>query len=324
MAEIIDTRSEPDRAIETACAVLSEGEPVAIPTETVYGLAADATSADAISRIYEMKGRPRFNPLICHVSDMGMAEAHVIFDPISRRLAEAFWPGPLTLILTQRPESTVHALASAGLDTLGIRMPEGFSRRVISHFGRPLAAPSANTSGKISPTSAAHVEADLGAKLKLILDAGPAEIGLESTIIKVENGRLRLLRPGGLDAAEIEALAGLPVERPEAAGATIEAPGMLASHYAPGAAVRLNATDVHTGEALIRFGGKALPGEGSAAIVLDLSPTGNLREAAANLFDYMKKADASGARTIAFGPIPGEGLGEAIVDRLERAAAPRI
>jgi L-threonylcarbamoyladenylate synthase len=324
MAEIIDTRIEPDRAIETACTVLSEGEPVAIPTETVYGLAADATSADAISRIYEMKGRPRFNPLICHVSDMAMAEAHAIFDPISRQLAEAFWPGPLTLILTQQPGSSVHALASAGLDTLGIRMPEGFSRRVIARFGRPLAAPSANTSGKISPTSAVHVEADLGPKLKLILDAGPAEIGLESTIVKVDDGRLRLLRPGGLDVAEIETLTGLPVERPETAGATIEAPGMLASHYAPGAAVRLNAEDVHQGEALIRFGGKVLPGESGAAIVLDLSPTGNLREAAANLFDYMKKADASGARTIAFGPIPGEGLGEAIVDRLERAAAPRI
>ncbi|AFL49177.1 L-threonylcarbamoyladenylate synthase [Sinorhizobium fredii] len=323
MAEIIDTRNEPDRAIEKACAVLSEGEPVAIPTETVYGLAADATNADAISRIYEMKGRPRFNPLICHVSDMAMAEAHVAFDQISRRLAEAFWPGPLTLILPQRPESGVHALASAGLDTLGIRMPEGFSRRVIGHFGRPLAAPSANTSGRISPTSATHVEVDLGPKLKLILDAGPAEIGLESTIIKVEDGSLRLLRPGGLDAAEIEALTGLPVERPEAAGATIEAPGMLASHYAPGAAVRLNAKDVREGEALIRFGGKALPGEIAAAIVLDLSPSGNLREAAANLFDYMKKADASGAASIAFGPVPRQGLGEAIVDRLERAAAPR-
>ena len=178
MAEIIDTDREPDRAIARACAVLAEGEPVAIPTETVYGLAADATNPDAISRIYEMKGRPRFNPLISHVSDMAMAEAHVHFDPISRQLAEAFWPGPLTLILRQRADSTVHALASAGLDTLGIRMPDGFSRRVIAHFGRPLAAPSANTSGKISPTSAVHVEADLGDKLKLILDAGQAQIGL--------------------------------------------------------------------------------------------------------------------------------------------------
>ncbi|HXV31022.1 MAG TPA: L-threonylcarbamoyladenylate synthase [Sinorhizobium sp.] len=323
MAEIIDTRIEPDRAIETACAVLLAGEPVAIPTETVYGLAADATNADAISRIYEMKGRPRFNPLICHVSDMAMAEAHVIFDPVSRQLADAFWPGPLTLILPQRPESTVHALASAGLDTLGVRMPDGFSRRVLARVGRPLAAPSANTSGGISPTSAAHVQADLGPKLKLILDAGPANIGLESTIIKVDGDRLRLLRPGGLDAAEIEALTGLAVERPEAAGAAIEAPGMLASHYAPGAAVRLNADHVHKGEALIRFGGKVLPGESEAAIVLDLSPGGDLREAAANLFDYMKKADASGAATIAFGPVPSEGLGEAISDRLQRAAAPR-
>ncbi|MCK3775651.1 L-threonylcarbamoyladenylate synthase [Ensifer sesbaniae] len=323
MAEIIDTGIEPDRAIERACAVLAEGEPVAIPTETVYGLAADATNPDAISRIYEMKGRPRFNPLISHVSDMAMAEAHVRFDPLSRRLAEAFWPGPLTLILPQRPESTVHALASAGLDTLGIRMPDGFSRRVIARFGRPLAAPSANTSGKISPTSAAHVDADLGEKLKLILDAGPAEIGLESTIIKVDGNEIRLLRPGGLDAAEVERLLDRPVIRPETAGATIEAPGMLASHYAPGAAVRLDAADVRAGEALIRFGGAPIAGEEQAAVVLDLSPTGNLREAAANLFDYMKRADASGAATIAVGPIPSEGLGEAIIDRLQRAAAPR-
>lgn len=323
MAEIIDTDREPDRAIARACAVLAEGEPVAIPTETVYGLAADATNPDAISRIYEMKGRPRFNPLISHVSDMAMAEAHVHFDPVSRQLAEAFWPGPLTLILRQRADSTVHALASAGLDTLGIRMPDGFSRRVIARFGRPLAAPSANTSGKISPTSAAHVEADLGGKLKLILDAGQAQIGLESTIIKVDGDEIRLLRPGGLDAAEIERLLGRPVIRPETAGATIEAPGMLASHYAPGAAVRLDAAEVHAGEALIRFGGNRIAGEGQAAIVLDLSPTGNLREAAANLFDYMKRADASGAETIAFGPIPSDGLGEAIIDRLQRAAAPR-
>ncbi|MGO4618666.1 L-threonylcarbamoyladenylate synthase [Ensifer sp. 2YAB10] len=323
MAEIIDTDKEPDRAIDRACAVLAEGEPVAIPTETVYGLAADATNPDAISRIYEMKGRPRFNPLISHVSDMAMAEAHVRFDPLSRRLAEAFWPGPLTLILPQRPKSTVHALASAGLDTLGIRMPDGFSRRVIARFGRPLAAPSANTSGKISPTSADHVDADLGEKLKLILDAGPAQIGLESTIIKVDGDEIRLLRPGGLDAAEIERLLDRPVIRAETAGATIEAPGMLASHYAPGAAVRLEATDVRAGEALIRFGGGRVLGEEQAAVVLDLSPTGNLREAAANLFDYMKRADASGAQTIAFGPIPSEGLGEAIIDRLQRAAAPR-
>ncbi|WP_438749826.1 L-threonylcarbamoyladenylate synthase [Pararhizobium sp. O133] len=323
MALIIDTRTEPDRALALACETLEAGLPVAIPTETVYGLAADATNPDAIGRIYEMKGRPRFNPLICHVADFAMAERHVTFDPISRRLAEAFWPGPLTLILPLKGESAVHSLASAGLDTLGVRMPDGFSRAVIARFGRPLAAPSANTSGKISPTSAAHVEADLGDKLALILDDGPADIGLESTIVKVEGDEIRLLRPGGLDVADIERLTGRTVLRAETAGAAIEAPGMLASHYAPGAAVRLDATDVQPGEALIRFGGKPLPGEDKAALVLDLSPASDLREAAANLFAYMKQADASSAGTIAFGAIPNEGLGEAILDRLERAAAPR-
>ncbi|KQS96254.1 MULTISPECIES: L-threonylcarbamoyladenylate synthase [unclassified Rhizobium] len=323
MALIIDTRMEPDRALTQACETLEVGQPVAIPTETVYGLAADATNPDAISRIYEMKGRPRFNPLICHVADFEMAEQHVTFDPVSRQLAEAFWPGPLTLILPLKADSQVHSLASAGLDTLGVRMPDGFSRAVIARFGKPLAAPSANTSGKISPTSAAHVEADLGDRLSLILDAGSAEIGLESTIVKVEGDEIRLLRPGGLDVADIEKLTGKTVLRPETAGAAIEAPGMLASHYAPGAAVRLDAADVQPGEALIKFGGRPLPGEDTATLVLDLSPTGDLREAAANLFAYMKQADASDAATIAFGPIPNEGLGEAILDRLERAAAPR-
>lgn len=323
MTLIIDTRTEPERALAVACETLAQGLPVAIPTETVYGLAADATNPDAISRIYEMKGRPRFNPLICHVADFDMARRYVDFDPISQKLAEAFWPGPLTLILPMKPASGVHPLATAGLDTLGIRMPEGFSRSVIKRYGKPLAAPSANTSGKISPTSAQHVEADLGGKLALILDAGPAEIGLESTIIKVDGDEIRLLRPGGLDVADIEKLTGKTVLRPETAGAAIEAPGMLASHYAPGAAVRLNATNVNPGEALIRFGGKPLAGEENAMQVLDLSPSASLREAAANLFAYMKRADASGATTIAFGPIPVEGLGEAIIDRIERAAAPR-
>lgn len=323
MAEIIDTTLDRAGALVRAVDVLGRGRPIALPTETVYGLAADATRADAIASIYEVKGRPRFNPLISHVSDMEMAARHGLFDPISRRLAEAFWPGPLTLVVARAPDSAVHALATAGLETLGLRMPAGFAREVISAFGKPLAAPSANTSGRISPTTAAHVADDLGSAIDLILDAGPAGIGLESTIVKVENGQLRLLRPGGLEAADIEAVAGQRLLRQDSAGATLEAPGMLASHYAPGAAVRLDATEVRPGEALIRFGGAALPGEEKAAIVLDLSPTGNLREAAANLFSYMKQADATGARTIAFSAIPDEGLGEAIRDRLERAAAPR-
>lgn len=323
MAEIIDTRTDPEEALARGCEALARGVPVAIPTETVYGLAADATDPRAIARIYEMKGRPRFNPLICHMADLAMAERHAVFDPLSRTLAEAFWPGPLTLVLPVRPDSDIHPLARAGLDTVGIRVPTGFASRLLAAFGRPLAAPSANTSGRISPTTAAHVAADFGGKLELVLDAGPARVGLESTILKVEGGTVRLLRPGGLDAGEIERVAGRPVERPERAGAAIVAPGMLASHYAPDAPVRLEAEDVRPGEALIRFGGRPLPGEDKAALVLDLSPSGDLTEAAANLFGYMKRADAAGAAAIAFSPVPATGLGEAINDRLQRAAAPR-
>ena len=323
MAEIIDIQTHRQTALTTATNVLARGLPVALPTETVYGLAADATNPEAINRIYETKGRPRFNPLICHMADLEMAERYADFDPVSRRLAEAFWPGPLTLILPLRPDSAIHQLATAGLDTVGIRVPAGFAGDLIRAFDRPLAAPSANTSGKISPTEAGHVAADLGDRLELILDGGACAVGVESTIAKVEDGVIRLLRPGGLDAAELERVSGLPVIRPASAGAIIEAPGMLASHYAPGAAVRLNATAVHPGEALVRFGGVAVDGADSAAIVLDLSPSGDLNEAAANLFAYMKKADAGGASAIAFTAIPDEGLGEAINDRLQRAAAPR-
>jgi L-threonylcarbamoyladenylate synthase len=323
MADIVDTRTEPEVALARATEALGRGVPVAIPTETVYGLAADATNPLAITRIYEMKGRPRFNPLICHMADLAMAEQHAVFDPLSRQIAEAFWPGPLTLILPIRPESAIHPLARAGLDTVGIRVPAGFASRLLAAFERPLAAPSANTSGRISPTTARHVAEDFGARLELVLDAGPATVGLESTILKVEGETIRLLRPGGLDAAEVERVTGRPVLRNDTAGATIEAPGMLASHYAPDAPVRLNASDVRPGEVLIRFGGRALPGEADAALVLDLSPGGDLAEAAANLFGYMKQADATGAASIAFSPIPADGLGEAINDRLQRAAAPR-
>jgi L-threonylcarbamoyladenylate synthase len=297
--------------------------PIALPTETVYGLAADATNPAAVARIYETKGRPQFNPLICHMADLAMAEDYATFDPVSRALAEAFWPGPLTIVVPLKPESGIHALATAGLDTVGIRVPLGFAGQLIRAYGHPLAAPSANTSGKISATSAAHVAADLGDKIRLILDAGASDVGVESTIIKVENGKLRLLRPGGLPAAEIERVAGTRLVRPKTASAAIEAPGMMASHYAPGAAVRLDATGVADGEALIAFGPAPIAGANTARIALNLSETGDLAEAAANLFDYMKRADASGAATIAFTAIPDEGLGEAINDRLRRAAAPR-
>jgi len=323
MADIIDIAEHHAAALARGCAVLADGEPVAIPTETVYGLAADATNPEAIARIYEIKGRPRFNPLIAHMSGLAMAERYAVFDPLSRKLAERFWPGPLTLVLPLAPDSRIHPLCTAGLDTVGVRVPMGFSGELIEAFGRPLAAPSANTSGRISPTSAAHVAADLGDQLRLILDGGSAGVGVESTIVKVEGDVVRLLRPGGLSVEAIEAEIGKAVVRQETAGAAIEAPGMLASHYAPEARVRLDAVDVDPGEILVNFGGQPVIGAEQAVAVFDLSPGGSLREAAANLFATMKKADALASDGIAFAPIPRHDLGEAINDRIARAAAPR-
>jgi L-threonylcarbamoyladenylate synthase len=323
MADIIDIAHHYASALSRACRVLAEGEPVAMPTETVYGLAADATNPDAIARIYEVKGRPRFNPLIAHMSGLAMAGRYARFDRMSRALAEAFWPGPLTLVLPLIEDSAIHPLCTAGLDTVGVRVPMGFAGELIEAFGKPLAAPSANTSGKVSPTSAEHVAADLGDRIKLILDGGASGVGVESTIIKVEGETVRLLRPGGLAVEDIEARLGRPVIRQVTASAAIEAPGMLASHYAPAAAVRLNAVEVGAGEVLINFGGQHVVGAERAAARFDLSTTGSLREAAANLFAVMKKADLIPSRGIAFAPIPGQGLGEAINDRIARAAAPR-
>ena len=324
MARLISISQQPEAALNEAVRVLDAGQPVAIPTETVYGLAADATNPQAITRIYETKGRPQFTPLICHMASLAMAEDYATFDPVSRRLAKAFWPGPLTLVLPLAPQGRIHALATAGLSTVGIRVPKGFAQRLIGALGRPLAAPSANTSGRISATDAQHVADDLGDKIALILDGGRASVGVESTIVKVEaDGRVRLLRPGGIVAEEIERVAGLPLIRPARAFAAIEAPGMMASHYAPGAAVRLNATSVKPNEALIRFGADAVDGEESACAVFSLSPAGDLGEAATHLFDALKRADASGAASIAIMPIPSHGLGDAINDRLTRAAAPR-
>jgi L-threonylcarbamoyladenylate synthase len=322
MVELIDIKLEPERALRDAVDVLARGEPIAMPTETVYGLAADATNPAAISRIYEVKGRPRFNPLIAHMSDLAMAERYAVFDARSRALAEAFWPGPLTLILPLKPESTIHDLCTAGLPTVGIRVPEGFAGLLIAAYGKPLAAPSANTSGRISPTTAQHVAADLGDKIALILDGGAAGVGVESTIVKVEGDRVRLLRPGGLDAAAIESLLGMTLDRSDHAEA-IEAPGMLASHYAPRARVRLNVDLVRPGEVFVNFAGQSIAGAEHAGARFDLSPTGDINEAAANLFAIMKHADALAAPAIAFAPVPMDGLGEAINDRLMRAAAPR-
>lgn len=322
-AKILHLGDSTDSVLQEACAMLADGWPVAIPTETVYGLSADATNPLAITRIYETKGRPHFNPLISHVADLAMAERYAVFDPVARRLAECFWPGPLTMILPLRPESGIHPLATAGLDTVGIRVPKGFSSSLIRAFDKPLAAPSANTSGRISPTSAGHVAADLGDKLKLIIDGGPTPVGVESTIVRVEGDGIRLLRPGGVSADQIEAATGLPIVRNGQPATIIQAPGMLVSHYAPSAAVRLNVLALEAGEALIRFGRLSVEGEDRANSVFNLSPSGDLAEAATNLFDTLKKADATGAQRIAVMPIPEHGLGEAINDRLTRAAAPR-
>jgi L-threonylcarbamoyladenylate synthase len=323
MARILSIATEHDRALAEAGGLLKSGHVIAIPTETVYGLAADATNPAAIARIYETKGRPTFNPLICHMADLAMAETYADFDPLSRQLAEQFWPGPLTLILPLKHDSAIHPLATAGLPTVGIRIPEGFAGSLIAAYGQPLAAPSANTSGRISPTTAAHVEADLGDKIALILDGGAASVGVESTIIRVEDGQLWLLRPGGLAAEAIEAATGLRVHRIEGQHTAIVAPGMLATHYAPSAHMRLNATRVLPGEALIGFGPLPVAGSDQAVAQFQLSESGDLVQAAANLFDMMKQADATGAAMIAVAPIPDHGLGEAINDRLIRAAAPR-
>ena len=291
MAEIIDCLDEPDDALTAALSVLERGDPVAIPTETVYGLAADATNADAIAKIYAIKGRPHFNPLICHMADLEMAERHVHFDAASHLLANAFWPGPLTLILERKAESPISASASADLPTVAVRVPEGFAQKLIAAFGKPLAAPSANTSGKISPTTAAHVEADLGEKLDLIIDGGACSVGVESTILQSKDGVLTLLRPGGLAVEDIERVAGQKVLRRQ--------------------------------EVLITFGKRLIAGQDMAEAIFDLSPSGNLKEAATHLFDILKQADAAGGTCIAVCPIPTTGLGDAINDRLNRAAAPR-
>ncbi len=316
MAEIRAVHEAMDRAI----ALLDSGEVVAIPTETVYGLAGDATNGEAVARIFEAKGRPRFNPLIAHVCDMEMAERIGVFDPLSRRLAEEFWPGPLTLVLPLREDAGIHPLVTAGLSTIALRMPRGFGGELIARLGRPLAAPSANSSGRVSATTAEAVAADLGTRIRLVVDAGPTPVGLESTIVKAEGEGLRLLRPGGVATADIEAVAGVPLTR---GAAGVQAPGMLASHYAPNAALRLDVAEVRPGEALLAFGPHRAQGWQRAVAVKNLSEGGDLREAASNLFAFLQQLDRSGATVVAAEPVPDEGLGEAINDRLFRAAAPR-
>ncbi|MFV0410969.1 MAG: L-threonylcarbamoyladenylate synthase [Paracoccus sp. (in: a-proteobacteria)] len=309
---LLSTNSE---EITYAAMMLAQGRLVGMPTETVYGLAADARNAQAVAAIYAAKGRPSFNPLIVHAPDPATAEVIGLFSPEAKRLAEAFWPGALTLVVPLREGAGIASLVTAGLDTVAIRVPaHPVAQDLLHAFGGVVAAPSANPSGRISPTTAAHVMAGLEGRLAAVLDAGPCPVGVESTIIGWQQGAPVLLRPGGLPAEAIEACLGGPLAAPTHASDRPAAPGMLSSHYAPAAPVRLNAVKARPGEFLIGFG----PVAGDVS----LSACGDLTEAAAHLFDALHAADASG-RAIAVAPIPTHGLGAAINDRLARAAAPR-
>lgn len=310
---------QPDpQGIAEAAALLVAGELVAIPTETVYGLAGDATNPQAVAAIYEAKGRPSFNPLIVHLPDLQQAQRIALFDDQALALARAFWPGALTLVLPLRPGAGIAGLVTAGLDTVAIRVPaHPVAQALLRRFGGPLAAPSANPSGRISATTAAHVAdplTGLGGRIAAVLDAGACPVGVESTIIGWQDGRPVLLRPGGLPAEAIAAALGGPVATPRLDPAAPNAPGQLTSHYAPRASLRLNATAARPGELLIGFGPVA--GE------MSLSEGADLAEAAARLFELLHQADAQG-RPIAVAPVPDTGLGAAINDRLRRAAAPR-
>lgn len=304
-------------SVARAAEILRAGGLVVFPTETVYGLGADAANPAAVARVYAAKGRPRFNPLIAHVPTLEDAARHAAFHARAHALAEAFWPGPLTLVARRRPESPVAELACAGLATIAMRAPSHpLAQELLRAFGAPVVAPSANRSGRVSATTAAHAAEDLGDAVDLVLDGGPSPLGIESTIVAVDDdGRALLLRPGAIARGEIERIAGplVAVEKPN----LVAAPGMMESHYAPRARLRLDADAPREGEAYLAFGAPASDGG------LTLSAAGDLVEAAANLYAHLRTLDARGPEIIAVAPIPPIGLGEAIRDRLARAAAPR-
>lgn len=324
-ALVTDRLTEDAAGIATAAALLRAGRLVSFPTETVYGLGADATDPAAVARIYAAKERPRFNPLIAHLADAEAAFVEGLFDDAARRLAAAFWPGPLTLVVPAAPGCRVCDLARAGLPSVALRVPApDRTRALLSQVGRPVAAPSANRSGRVSPTRADHVLADLDGRIAAVLDGGETPVGVESTVVACLGGPPRLLRPGGITREALEARLGFALAGPERAD-TIHpvGPGLLASHYAPRAQVRLDATDAAPDEVVLLFGPEPLPGADAAQARLNLSLAGNLAEAAARLFSALRQLDGIGAPVIAVAPIPERGLGEAINDRLRRAAAPR-
>jgi L-threonylcarbamoyladenylate synthase len=305
--------------VSEAAEILRAGGLAAFPTETVYGLGADATDARAVAGIYRAKGRPSFNPLIAHVADVALARREGRFDDRAEKLAEAFWPGPLTLVLPLAEAAQTCDLARAGLDSIGLRFPaHPVARKLLAAAGRPIAAPSANLSGHVSPATPAHVLADLDGRIDAVLDGGACPVGVESTIVALLDGTPRLLRPGGVSRSALEQILGCRLEGHGGDSAKPLAPGLLASHYAPRANLRLNAQSLREGEAGLDFGGRFF-----GATLYDLSPSSNLDEAAANLFTYLRALDQGGAEKIAVAPIPEVDLGEAINDRLRRAAAPR-
>jgi len=308
-----------DANIARAARHLREGGLVAFPTETVYGLGANASDGRAIAAVYEAKARPQFNPLIVHVAGQEAAECLGAFDVRAGLLAKSFWPGPLTLVLQRLDDAPISSLATAGLDTIALRVPaHPITRALITFAGVPVAAPSANRSGRVSATTAEHVAADFKHLAGFILNGGRSDGGLESTVVDLTGDQPALLRPGVVPREEIEAVLGIPLIRRQSDTDTPASPGMIASHYAPRARLRLNATQVRSGEVLLGFGPHA-----PAEAALNLSPTGDLKEAAANLFGYLRALDSCETDVIAVMPIPEEGLGEAINDRLARAAAPR-
>ncbi len=313
--------ASPD-AIARAATLLRGGGLVAFPTETVYGLGADARADEAVAKVYRAKARPRFNPLIAHVASLETARREGLFGEVALRLAEAFWPGPLTLVVPLAPTCGVGLLARAGLDSVALRVPSHpTAQAVLGAVGFPVAAPSANRSGRVSPTEAAHVLAELDGLVDLVIDGGRCAVGLESTIVSCLEVPT-LLRPGGVPRAALETVLGLALAAPGPADGAPVAPGLLPSHYAPRAAVRLDATEVRPGEAVLDFAGR-LGRWRDVAHYRDLSPEGSDMEAASNLFAFLRDLDRSGPRTIAVAPVPETGLGEAVNDRLRRAAAPR-
>lgn len=311
-------KATPD-AIANAADILRAGGLVAFPTETVYGLGADATSGLAVAGLYAAKGRPTFNPLIIHVPETAAATALAVMTPLGQVLADAFWPGPLTLVLVRRPNRIITDLATAGLDTIAVRVPaHPIAQALLRASNLPIAAPSANRSGHVSPTTAAHVAADLGKRVQMILDGGPTKVGLESTVVDATGDTPVILRLGGIARADVERVVGHPVALAGEDNVKPSSPGMLTRHYAPATRLRLGAHDIRAGEALLAFGDNPPAHTGP---VFNLSPSGNLTEAAANLFAGLRALDTCGASAIAVMPIPAYGLGEAINDRLQRAAS---